>query len=73
MTNIITTPIPYLILDGGDGSGSLVLFKTKEARDLYLEKIDDCGDLSEGGSSIYQKDIDTAMDENDVLAEFEDQ
>jgi hypothetical protein len=66
----------YCITDSGDGSASLQLFKNQDALDLYLEKMEengDYGDLSEGGGAITQNCVDTAMDEEAVIAEFGDE
>lgn len=65
----------YLILDCGDGSASVQWFKTLAALNLYLAKMEDggeYGDLSEGGGSLDQNDIDNAMDEDDVTAQFDE-
>lgn len=58
----------YAIMDAGDGSAHLQLFKTQEALDLYLEDRDFCEDLSEGGSNIDQADINKALDVAGVIA-----
>lgn len=75
MTDIkLTGEIFYLITDNADGSASLQLFKTKEAQVLYLDIIEKTGvtyDLSEGGGSINQTDIDSAFTVSDVPLEFE--
>jgi hypothetical protein len=70
MPNTIT-PIHYLITDAGDGSARLRLFKTEAAKDLFLE-LDDCNapDLSEGGSTLEQRDFDEALDEDAVRKSF---
>jgi hypothetical protein len=65
----------YSIHDCGDGSARIQFFKTREAMNLYLERNEEEGyenyDLSEGGNSLTQKDIDEAMDVDDVNAEFD--
>lgn len=59
----------YTIMDAGDGSAYLQLFKSQEALDLYLKDRDYCEDLSEGGSTIDQADINKALDVAGVIAE----
>jgi hypothetical protein len=68
-----TPVVYYIITDSGDGSAALRLFKTQEARDLYLECNEDGDwnhDLSEGGSYITQDEIDNAMTVDKVNAVF---
>lgn len=70
MTNTITTPLYYMIEDGQDGTASLKLFETAEARDKYIEHITEkygYGDMSEGGGTLDQRKIDNAMSLADVL------
>lgn len=65
----------YLIIDGGVGSADLVLFKTQEALDLYLELDEKFSynnyDLSKGGKILTTNWIATAMDEEAVRRSFQ--
>jgi hypothetical protein len=62
----------YIIKDGGDGSAHLKFFASEDALDLYLEKMEENGeyDLTEGGGSITQEDVDNAMTQAEVEQEF---
>lgn len=64
----------YSIHDSGDGSASVRFFKTREAMELYLSLNEAEGyenyDLSEGGNSLTQQDLDDAMDVAAVNAQF---
>jgi hypothetical protein len=65
-------PLFYCITDSGDGSANIRLFKSQEALNLFLEKLEAerySYDLSEGGGIINPDD---AMDVADVIAEFDE-
>jgi hypothetical protein len=67
---MIKTVVYYFIEDGQDGSASLELFASKEARDMAMELSMDKYGISELASgAIDQDDIDDATTLDEVQAE----